>query len=175
MRPTCRDWPWFGWKSACNDVPRMKQNLEPSRSSNQDAVADDPAWAAAGVVTSDALPRFLYQWPILQQALRCFLMQHQHDPQRIQDCVKSGEWQALHHLAHGLKGGAATVGALSLKTTAEQLEAAALAGDAVRCRNGQHAIAQALQRLGNGVSTLTTDACVPSTQARSQSTPANSS
>ena len=58
------------------------------------------------------------------QLLRLLDEQHGDDPGKIRQCLEAGDLSGALHVVHSLKGVSATLGAVSLADSAEQLEAA---------------------------------------------------
>jgi HPt (histidine-containing phosphotransfer) domain-containing protein len=55
--------------------------------------------------------------------LRRFIHNHEDDPARLGECLETGYVQELRRIAHGLKGAAATLGAMSIAQAASELDA----------------------------------------------------
>ncbi len=70
---------------------------------------------------------------LLREAVEAFLEDTPGDLVRLQHLLTAGDWPAAERAAHGLKGGAGTVGAARLRALAQAVEQAAHAADAARC------------------------------------------
>ena len=133
--------------------PRRSAAVTPPSAPPAQAQQDglDEGWlqrcAACGIDVQDALPRFLGQAPALRRAIRSFWRQHGQDQARLRACWGAGDWGRLRQLAHALKGGGGTIGALRLQAAAGLLEQLAAQGPCEACGEALEALVRALAEL----------------------------
>ena len=115
-----------------------------------DAPAPAPDLEFPGIELDDALPRFLGRRDLLARARDLFLAQYRASPARLAELRAASAWQEMAGIAHALKGGAATIGALELAGHAATLEQALNAHDRARIANLIDSIKSALDALSGG-------------------------
>ena len=67
--------------------------------------------------------------PFMKRMFTVFISQEPKRIQQIKDALASGDVEKLRHLAHSLKGGAATIGVERVRECCLELENACKAGD----------------------------------------------
>lgn len=81
------------------------------------------------VIDSKFLESMADRRPFMKRMFTVFISQEPKRIQNIKDALKSGDVEKLRHLAHSLKGGAATIGVERVRECCLQLENACKAGD----------------------------------------------
>lgn len=82
-----------------------------------------------GFDLDDALSRIQNNFPLLQRLLRQFCANFESTDVSLTSLINSGQWQQAAQLVHSLKGTAANLGGVRLKTIAEQIENRLRSGD----------------------------------------------
>jgi HPt (histidine-containing phosphotransfer) domain-containing protein len=75
-------------------------------------------------------------------------------PERVAAQIAAGDWEAVRHFAHTLKGKAGFLGMMELSRLAARLETAAGTGDPVRARDALGTLAQHLAPIVAGLERL---------------------
>lgn len=122
---------WFtvrlGRGDAVNRRPSgAAQVATPAGSHTADPLGDDPAARLAGIAGLDpaqGLRSFRGRATAYQRLLVQFAGLHREDMNRVLDCLDQGNVAEARHIAHALKGSAATLGAVDIQQRAAQLEA----------------------------------------------------
>ncbi|EGB13503.1 Hpt domain protein [Pseudodesulfovibrio mercurii] len=81
------------------------------------------------IVDSKFLESMADRRPFMKRMFTVFISQEPKRIQNIRDALTSGDVEKLRHLAHSLKGGAATIGVERVRDCCLQLENACRAGD----------------------------------------------
>lgn len=81
------------------------------------------------VVESRFLESMAGKQPFLKRMFTTFISQEPKRIQEIREALRLGDVERLRHLAHALKGGAATMGVARVRDCCLQLENASKAGD----------------------------------------------
>lgn len=81
------------------------------------------------IVDSKFLESMEDRRPFMKRMFTVFISQEPKRIQSIKDALSSGDVEKLRHLAHSLKGGAATIGVERVRECCLQLENACKAGD----------------------------------------------
>ena len=129
----------------------------PARSTAAAAPAQSAASAQArtlelpGIELDDALPRFLGRHDLLARARDLFLNQYRAAPARLAELHSADAWPEMARIAHALKGGAATIGALELAARAKALEEDLHTLDRGRIAARIDSIKAALEAMSGGV------------------------
>lgn len=86
------------------------------------------------VIDSHFLESMAKKKPFLKKMFAVFVSQEPKRVQQIRDALESGDVDQLRHLAHSLKGGAATMGAERVRECCLMLENATKANDMAAVR-----------------------------------------
>lgn len=81
------------------------------------------------IIDSKFLESMASKRPFLKRMFTVFISQEPKRIQEIKDALKSKDVERLRHLAHALKGGAATMGVERVRQCCLNLETASKAGD----------------------------------------------
>jgi HPt (histidine-containing phosphotransfer) domain-containing protein len=81
------------------------------------------------VIDSKFLESMADRRPFMKRMFTVFISQEPKRIQSIKDALSSGDVETLRHLAHSLKGGAATIGVERVRECCLQLENACKTGD----------------------------------------------
>ena len=96
---------------------------------HQNHLAVSPQMHATEVVDSRFLASMAGKQPFLKRMFTTFISQEPKRLQDIKDALQSGDVEKLRHLAHSLKGGAATMGVERVRDCCLMLENASKAHD----------------------------------------------
>ena len=89
------------------------------------ALASPPRIAITGVDVEFALDNLGGNAELFEELVDVFVEEHCEQAQTIARATAGGEWKRVNALAHGLKGAAATLGALQISEIAQRIEHAA--------------------------------------------------
>lgn len=108
---------------------RLSASMPGSRSYDRDDIRKERTMLKKDVIDSQFMESMADKKPFLKKMFAVFVSQEPQRVQQIKDALDSEDVDQLRHLAHSLKGGAATMGAERVRECCLLLENATKAND----------------------------------------------